>query len=35
MRAMPELANIVMLIGIFVTVFLVSNVTARARGYRE
>jgi hypothetical protein len=35
MRAMPEFANIVMLIGIFVTVFLVSNVTARARGYRE
>jgi hypothetical protein len=35
MRAMPEFANIVMLIGIFVTVFVVSNVTARARGYRE
>jgi hypothetical protein len=35
MRAMPEFANIVMLIGIFVAVFLVSNVTARARGYRE
>jgi hypothetical protein len=35
MRAMPEFANIVILVGIFVTVFLVSNVTARVRGYRE
>jgi hypothetical protein len=35
MRTMPEFANIVILVGIFVTVFLVSNVTARVRGYRE
>lgn len=35
MRTMPEFANIVMLVGIFLTVFIVSNLTARARGYRE
>jgi hypothetical protein len=35
MRAMPEFANIVILVGIFVTVFVISNLTARARGYRE
>lgn len=35
MRAMPEFVNIVMLVGIFLGVFIVSNLTARARGYRE
>ena len=35
MRTMPEFANIVMLVGIFLTVFIVSNLTAHARGYRE
>ncbi len=35
MQAMPELANIVILVGIFLGVFIVSNVTARAGGYRE
>lgn len=35
MRTMPEFANIVILVGIFVTVFAVSNITARVRGYRE
>jgi hypothetical protein len=35
MQAMPELANIVILVGIFLLVFIVSNATARSRGYRE
>ena len=35
MQSAPEFANIVILVGIFVAVFLVANVAARARGYRE
>lgn len=35
MRAMPEFGNIVILLGIFLSVFVVSNVAARIRGYRE
>lgn len=35
MQAAPEFANIVILVSIFLTVFIVSNLTARARGYRE
>ena len=35
MQAMPELANVMILIGIFLGVFIVSKVTARASGYRE
>lgn len=35
MHTMPEFVNIVMLVGIFLGVFVVANLTARARGYRE
>lgn len=32
---MPEFANIVALLGFFLAVFIISNVAARARGYRD
>ncbi len=35
MHTLPEFRYIVMLLGFFVAVFLVSNLVARARGYRE
>ncbi len=35
MNAAPEFANIVATVGIFLAVFAVSNLLARARGYRD
>jgi hypothetical protein len=35
MRSAPEFAYIVMMLGVFIVVFAISNLTARARGYRE
>ncbi len=33
--AMPELASVLMMLSVFASMFLVSNVVARVRGYRE
>lgn len=35
MNAAPEFANIVAVIGIFLAVFAIANIAARARGYRD
>jgi hypothetical protein len=35
MNAAPEFAYIVALVGFFLAVFAVSNLVARARGYRD
>jgi hypothetical protein len=35
MNAMPEFFWIVVLLAVFAGVFLLSNLTARARGYKE
>lgn len=35
MHRLPEFTWIVLLLGFFVGVFVVSNVLARARGYKE
>ena len=35
MQTLPELTNIVLLLGFFLAVFVVSNVAARGAGYRE
>ncbi len=35
MHTLPEFSYIVLLLGFFVAVFVVSNVVARAAGYRE
>jgi hypothetical protein len=35
MHSLPEFSWIVLLLGFFVAVFIVSNVVARAAGYRE
>ncbi len=35
MNAAPEFANIVALVSVFLTVFVLSNLVARARGYRD
>ncbi len=35
MHSLPEFSYIVLLLGFFVAVFVVSNLVARASGYRE
>lgn len=35
MNRLPELGYIVILLGIFLGAFIVSNITARGAGYRE
>lgn len=35
MQTLPELSYIVIFLGIFLAVFVVSNVTARGAGYKE
>lgn len=33
--ALPELASVMMMLSVFAFMFLVANVVARARGYRD
>jgi hypothetical protein len=35
MQTLPELGYIAIFLGLFLIVFIVSNVTARGAGYRE